>query len=371
MKVDLFDYVLPEERIAQRPLPDRAASRLLVLDRRDGTRLHARFRDLAAHLPAGALLVFNDTAVIPARLVGRKEDTGGRVEVFLLERLDAPFDPLRPGSADAEPGSAPAWGCWRALVQASKRVRPGTRVRLGDEGRQEEAARAPFAEVLAEAGEGAWEIALHGDGPLDAALSRLGHVPLPPYIRREADADDLSRYQTVFAKHPGAVAAPTAGLHFTPEVLARLRDAGHETAHVTLHVGAGTFLPVRVEDVAEHRMHEERFDVPAETAEAVRRARAEGRPVVAVGTTSLRALESAAASDGSLASGHGSTRLFITPGYRFGVVDALFTNFHAPRSTLLMLVAAFAGLDAIRDAYAEALREGYRFLSYGDAMLVK
>lgn len=361
MRVDEFDYVLPEERIAQRPLAERGASRLLVVDRVRGGLTHAKFADLAAHLPPRALLILNDTSVIPARLVGHKEQTGGRIEIFLLERLGAELDPLRA----AAPGE-PSWGRWRALVSASKKIREGTRVVFGDE-----VARATIT-VAADA-PGTWEIDLEGKGPLAAGLASIGEAPLPPYIHRDAgpDANDRARYQTVFAANPGAVAAPTAGLHFTPEMLASLEAAGFALARVTLHVGAGTFLPVRADDTEGHHMHRERYDIPEATAAAIARARTEGRPVVAIGTTALRALETASRDGGLVLHGPGVTDIFITPGFRFRVVDALFTNFHMPRSTLVMLVAAFAGLDLVKKAYAEAIAAEYRFLSYGDAMLVK
>lgn len=357
MRVDEFQYELPEERIAQRPLAERGASRLLVLDRRTGARTHSTFARIATHLPPKPVIVLNDTSVIPARLVGTREGTGGRAEVFLLNRIGAEMDPM---AVDAGP-----WGRWQALVSASKKIRAGAVIVFGED------ARATVVEpVLNDTTGGTWIVELEGRGALAEGLAKIGAAPLPPYIRRGADSDDLSRYQTVFAKRPGAVAAPTAGLHFTPESLAALESAGATIAHVTLHVGAGTFLPVRVDDTSEHHMHRESFDIPAATAETIRLARISSRPVLAVGTTSLRALESAARDGGRVSPGPGATDLFITPGFRFHVVDHLLTNFHAPKSTLLMLVSAFAGLDAIRDAYADALAEGYRFLSYGDAMLI-
>jgi S-adenosylmethionine:tRNA ribosyltransferase-isomerase len=358
LRVDLFDYELPEERIAQRPLEDRAASRLLVLERASGEISHRRFREIASLLPPRSLLVLNDTSVIPARLIGRKSGSGGRTEILLLHRIGSELDPLAP----AKSGEA-RWGRWAALVTASKKIRPGLTVEL-------EGGRATVVERLPE--EGTFAVDLDGGGDLAAGLSRAGAPPLPPYIRRPEgpDAADLARYQTVFAQRPGAAAAPTAGLHFTPEILSQVADAGHEIARVTLHVGAGTFLPVRADDTDGHRMHVERYDVPVATADAVAGARVAGRKVVAVGTTSLRALESAAAF-GGVRAGPGATDLFITPGYAFRTVDALLTNFHQPRSTLVMLVAAFAGLERIRAAYAEALHEGYRFLSYGDATLIR
>lgn len=364
MRVDDFDYVLPAERIAQRPLADRGASRLLVVDRIRGGLTHAKFADLAAHLPPRALLILNDTSVIPARLIGRKEDTGGRTEIFLLERIGSELDPLGPAGPE-EPG----WGRWRALVSSSKKIRTGLRVVFGGGGPDD--ARATV--LAATDDEGTWEIGLEGRGPLAEGLAALGQSPLPPYIEREngPDADDLARYQTVFAARPGAVAAPTAGLHFTAGTLAALEGAGFAIARLTLHVGAGTFLPVRSDDTDGHYMHRERYDIPEATAAAIARARTEGRPVVAIGTTALRALETASRDGGLVLFGPGVTDIFITPGFRFRVVDALFTNFHMPRSTLVMLVSAFAGIDLVKKAYAEAIAAEYRFLSYGDAMLVK
>lgn len=362
MRVDAFDYFLPPERIAQRPLAERGAGRLLVVDRNLGALTHATFADLAAHLPPRALLILNDTAVIPARLIGRKEGTGGRTEIFLLERIGAEVDPL----CVAAPGE-PSWGRWKAMASASKKIREGTRLVFGE---GDTAARATI--VKAEP-DGTWEIALEGPGPLAEGLVAIGQSPLPPYIRREngPDAVDRARYQTVFATHPGAVAAPTAGLHFTDATLAALEAAGFALARVTLHVGAGTFLPVKVDDTDAHHMHRERYDIPEVTAQAIARARTEGRPVVAIGTTVLRTLETASRDGGLVHIGPGVTDIFITPGFRFRVIDALFTNFHMPRSTLVMLVSAFAGLDLVKKAYAEAIEAEYRFLSYGDAMLVK
>ncbi len=332
-----FDYDLPRELIAQHPLADRAGSRLLsVRDHRLEDRL---FRELPDLLRAGDLLVFNDTRVIHARLHGEKE-SGGRVEV-LIER------PLGPHEALAQ-------------VRASHAPRPGTRLRL--EGTLD-------VRVTARDGEFHRLRFLHEDDLLDL-LERHGKVPLPPYIERPATGADADRYQTVYARNRGSVAAPTAGLHFDRPLLERLRERGVESATVTLHVGAGTFQPVRVEDLAQHRMHRERYFVPGHTVDAVARVRARGARVVAVGTTTLRALESAAR-EGTLTACSGDTDLFVTPGFAFRVVDALITNFHLPRSTLLMLVSAFAGVDTIRRAYAHAIERRYRFFSYGDAMFLE
>ncbi len=349
MRLDDLDYHLPEDRIAQVPAERREDARLLVLDRASGRRTHRGIVDLPDLLAPGDLLVLNDTRVVPARLRARRA-TGGQVEVFLLE----------PG---AEPGT------WEALVRAARSIRAGERLGLG-EGTGEDGIR-----LLASRGRGAWLVEGAGAG-MEAIMARHGEMPLPPYIRREAGDTraplDRERYQTVFARHDGAIAAPTAGLHLTPALLDRLRQGGVEVETVTLHVGLGTFEPVRVEDLDEHAMHEERYVVPAATAEAVRRVKAAGGRVVAVGTTSVRTLEAAAlaSGDGLPRPGAARTDLLIQPGYAFRVVDVLLTNFHLPRSTLLALVAAFAGLDAVRAAYAEAVEEGYRFYSYGDAMLL-
>jgi S-adenosylmethionine:tRNA ribosyltransferase-isomerase len=342
-----FDYELPGDRIAQHPAPRRDDSKLLVLDRHRGDVEHARFRDLATRFRPDDLLVFNDTRVVPCRLIGSKE-TGGRVELLLLEPVAAP------GQGET----------WRCLLQVARKPAVGSRLRFGDTAQ---------AVVLGRDEEG-WTVRFDTAGEdLPALLDRIGRMPLPPYIRRDdsdPDAPDRERYQTVYARDPGAVAAPTAGLHFTKELLSTLSDAGVRTARVTLHVGAGTFLPVRVERVEDHRMHSEKFDLPEETVEAIHATRERGGRVVAVGTTVVRTLEGSAGEDGALRAGRGSCDLFIYPGYRFRVVDAMITNFHLPRSTLLMLVCAFAGRRAVLAAYHEALRAGYRFYSYGDAMLV-
>ncbi|HEB99943.1 MAG TPA: tRNA preQ1(34) S-adenosylmethionine ribosyltransferase-isomerase QueA [Thiotrichales bacterium] len=333
-----FHYDLPEALIAQHPLPERTASRLLVLDGRTGAIADRRFADIEALLAPGDLLVLNDTRVIPARLHGRK-DTGGRVEV-LVERITGEHEAL-------------------AHVRASKAPRQGVRLFLeGDivaevTGREDDLFRLHFA----------------GRDALVDLLERHGHMPLPPYIAREDETADRERYQTVFAARPGAVAAPTAGLHFDEDLLARLAGKGVEQARVTLHVGAGTFQPVRAERIEDHRMHAEYLEVPAEVCERIEATRARGGRVVAVGTTVVRSLETAAAG-GELRPYRGETRLFITPGFEFRVVDALVTNFHLPESTLLMLVCAFGGYENVMGAYRHAVEEGYRFFSYGDAMLV-
>lgn len=332
-----FHFELPDELIARHPLPQRSGSRLLCLDGTSGAVADRRFLDLPALLRPGDLLIFNDTRVVPARLLGRKE-SGGRVEV-LVERV------LEAGEALAH-------------VRASKSPRPGSRLML--EGAVE-------AEVL-----GRREDLFHlrfASEDVYGLLERHGHMPLPPYIDRPDEAADRERYQTVFAQVPGAVAAPTAGLHFDETLLQVLETMGVEKAFVTLHVGAGTFQPMREDDLARHVMHAERARVPEETVRAVEAARQRGGRVIAVGTTSVRSMEAAAAS-GTLRPFDGDTRLFITPGYRFRTIDALVTNFHLPESTLLMLVAAFAGYENVMHAYRHAVEARYRFFSYGDAMFI-
>ncbi len=353
MRLDLFDYELPQERIAQRPPEERDGARLLVV-RGDGAPTPSLVRALPEIVPRGALVVVNDTRVIPARLYGRKRGTGGQVELLLVE-------PLGPGGGEA-PGTVERF---RALARASKAMRVGTIVDLeGDEGL--------WAEVESERGaDGVLEIALRSErGPVLAAVERTGHMPLPPYVTRPDEASDRERYQTVFARSPGAVAAPTAGLHLSPRLVAELEAREVELAAVTLHVSLGTFQPVTVEDLDAHPMHAERFDVPEATASAIRRARERGAPVVAIGTTVVRALESAVSSEapGTVEARAGTTRLLIQPGYAFGVVDAMLTNFHLPRSTLLALVCAFGGRDRVLAAYARAIELGMMFYSYGDAM---
>ncbi|HUP29461.1 MAG TPA: tRNA preQ1(34) S-adenosylmethionine ribosyltransferase-isomerase QueA [Usitatibacter sp.] len=338
MRLSDFDYALPAELIAQHPAPERTASRLLHVDGARGILADLRFTDLVTLLAPGDLLVVNDTRVIKARLHGRK-DSGGEVEV-LVERI---VDERRA----------------LAQVRASKPPKAG-RLLLFD---------GTAAEVVGRAGE-FYELRFEG-GVLDA-LSRHGEIPLPPYITHAPGSDDDARYQTVYARAPGAVAAPTAGLHFDDTLLAALRAKGVGTASVTLHVGAGTFQPVRVDDVSQHVMHSEWFEIPPATVDAIARVREKRGRVVAVGTTALRALESASPEGSTIpCAGAGETRLFIVPGYRFRVVDRLITNFHLPRSTLLMLVSAFAGSATIRRAYAHAVTERYRFFSYGDAMLLE
>jgi len=336
LTLDEFDYTLPEHLIAQAPLAERSASRMLVVDGASPRDEH--ITDLPAHLSDNDLLVLNDTRVIHARLFGRKA-TGGQVEV-LIERPVGAHEAI-------------------AQVRASKSPKPGSTLRLAD---------AFDVEVIGRQGD-FFHLRFPDDRDVVDYAEAHGALPLPPYIDRAAAEADETRYQTVFAQHPGSVAAPTAGLHFDDTLLTRLCEQGVRTATVTLHVGAGTYQPVRVQNLAEHKMHRERYLIPPETIEAIEATRTRGGRVVAVGTTSLRALESAAA-DGVLKAGAAETELFITPGYRFHVVDALLTNFHLPKSTLLMLVSAFAGMETIRQAYRYAVAHEYRFFSYGDAMFL-
>ncbi len=338
MKTRAFSFKLPKELIAQEPPAQRGASRLLVLDRASGTLRHTRIADLSSLLPAGTVVVLNDSKVRKARLFGTSPQTGGSIEVLLLDKLEG--------------------GRWRALA-ARTRSRRG-RPYLFPGGVQ--------GTVVESSGD---SCAVEFDPPVDEDyLERHGHVPLPPYIRRQDTPADSTRYQTVYARHTGSAAAPTAGLHLSEELLAQLRRGGVEVVPVTLHVGLGTFLPIRSESIEAHVMHTESYRVPPETALAVNRALANGRRVLAVGTTAVRTLESAGG-EGEVRAGEGQTSLYITPGYRFRVVSLLLTNFHTPRSTLLVLVSAFAGRQAILRAYREAVRERYRFFSYGDAMLIR
>ena len=350
MDAALLEYELPEELIAQAPLADRTASRMLCL-RREGSELeHRQVSELPRLLPP-ALFVLNDTKVIPARLFLRKP-SGGRVEFLLVERVGA----LGP-SANVE--------TWLALGRTHKGVR------VGMELQSDEAWLSAKVLELPGGGEVVLELRAR-EGDVQSALGHVGQLPLPPYIRRSPDEADLIRYQTVFAAHAGAVAAPTAGLHLSQELMAGLRAAGHELAYVTLHVGPGTFAPLRAADLREHRMHAERYVVPEATAVAIAEAKRTGRPVVAVGTTVVRTLEARAAESGGVVTpGEGKTAIFIYPPYTFRVVDALLTNFHLPRSTLLALVMAFAGRDNTLSAYRAAVAERYRFFSYGDAMLIR
>ena len=335
-----FFFDLPQELIAQDPLEDRSSSRLLVLDRSRGEVSHHGFRDILQFLQPGDCLVLNDTKVIPARLLGQREETGGHVEVLLLKRQEGDV--------------------WETLVKPGKKCRPGARLVFGD-GRLR-------AQVLETVQEGCRLVKFEYQGIFEEVLDALGEMPLPPYITPRLA--DPSRYQTVYAKHEGSAAAPTAGLHFTRELLEEIGTKGVETACVTLHVGLGTFRPVKEERVLDHHMHQEFYQVSEEAAEKINRARAAGGRIICVGTTSCRTLESAADQEGIVHAGGGSTEIFIYPGYRFRAVDALVTNFHLPESTLLMLVSALAGREKVLAAYEEAVRERYRFFSFGDAMFI-
>lgn len=338
MLLSEFDYHLPEELIAQKPCEPRDQSRLLVVDKQTGEIEHRRFYELKEYLVPGDTLVFNDTRVIPARLFGAKA-TGGKVEVFLLTRK----------TGDE----------WEVLVKPGKNAKIGTRISFGEE---------LSCEVLDHTDFGGRIVRFSFSGIFEEILDRLGQTPLPPYIK-EALADK-ERYQTVYAKERGSAAAPTAGLHFTEEMLAELKGMGVNLAFVTLHVGLGTFRPVNVEQIEEHAMHREYYSVPQETAEMVNKAKAEGRRVIAVGTTAIRTLESAVAQKGRIEAKSDWTSIFIYPGYAFNIVDAIITNFHLPKSTLLMLISAFAGREMVFHAYEEAIKERYRFFSFGDAMLL-
>jgi S-adenosylmethionine:tRNA ribosyltransferase-isomerase len=359
LKVDDFDFALDERLIALYPAEPRDAARLLRVAAGEGAPLvDAHVRDLPGMLAPGDVLVLNDTRVIPAALSGfrpREGGAGARIEVILLE-------PVGEG------------GRWRALARPARRLRPGDRIRFGGApGRACELGEL-WASVEARGADGEVGLAFDLAGPdLERWIEDLGAAPLPPYIagRRPAEPADLERYQTVYARRPGAVAAPTAGLHFTPALLARIAAAGIQIARLTLHVGAGTFLPVKADDTSGHVMHAERGELSAEVAEALNRARARGGRIVAVGTTSARLLEAAADPEGRIAPFAGATDIFITPGYRFRAVDLMLTNFHLPRSTLFMLVAAFSGLARMRAAYAHAMAARYRFYSYGDACLLE
>ena len=344
-----FDYTLPERLIAQHPAARRDASRLMVLRRSGETIEHRAFSDLPEYLRPNDSLVLNDTRVIPARLIGTREESGGKMELLLLHRHPDPDG-----------------NCvWDALARPGRRARPGARI-LFRTNRDE-----PLVGTILAARPGLRTVKFEGAVDVERALMEIGQVPLPPYIRRAPDRDeDPMRYQTVYAKTDGAVAAPTAGLHFTEDLLDRVRARGVETLFVTLHVGVGTFAPVRAEPIETHRMHEEAFQIPSDVAETVNATRAGGGRIVAVGTTSVRVLETASGESGVVEETSGVTDLFIYPGYRFKAVDALVTNFHLPKSTLLMLVSAFTGRDLLFHAYREAIERSYRFYSYGDAMLV-
>ena len=340
LKKSDFYFDLPKELIAQDPLEDRSSSRLLVLDKGTGAVSHHRFREIEDYLKPGDCLVLNDTKVIPARLLGVKEDTGGHVEVLLLKRRKDDV--------------------WETLVKPGKKCRPGARLSFG-EGLLK-------AEVLETVEEGNRLVRFEYEGIFEEILDRLGEMPLPPYITHKLQ--DNSRYQTVYARYEGSAAAPTAGLHFTKELLERIEKKGVQVVFVTLHVGLGTFRPVKEENVLDHHMHSEFYQVSDEAAEKINDTKAAGGRVICVGTTACRTLESAADEKGRVRSGSGDTEIFIYPGYQFKVLDALITNFHLPESTLVMLVSALAGREHVLNAYAEAVKERYRFFSFGDAMLI-
>ena len=341
LKTSDYFYELPPELIAQDPLEDRSSSRLMVLDQKTGAVSHHVFREIPSFLRPGDCLVLNNTRVIPARLMGVREETGGAVEVLLLKR--------RTGDV------------WECLVKPGKKTRPGTRLAFGD--------GLLHAQVEDVVEDGNRLIRFFYDGIWEEVLDRLGEMPLPPYITHKLQ--DKNRYQTVYARFDGSAAAPTAGLHFTPELLEQIQDMGVELAYVTLHVGLGTFRPVKVENVKEHHMHSEYYQVSAEAAEKINRTKKNGGRVICVGTTSCRTVESAANENGQVEAGCGDTDIFIYPGYRFKVLDALITNFHLPESTLVMLVSALAGREHVLAAYEEAVKERYRFFSFGDAMLIQ
>jgi S-adenosylmethionine:tRNA ribosyltransferase-isomerase len=363
MKLQDFDYHLDRGVIAQQPAPARDQARLMVLDRRTGSMDHRVFSDLPQYLEPEDAVVINETKVLPARLVGRKP-SGGKVEILLVRKWER-GEARTSSAAAAEERKAENVEEWECLVQDSRKLRSMTRVILGE---------GLCGELVERMDTGLWKLRLKGKGGVDPVLRQIGFPPLPPYIRRNGDremrAQDLDRYQTVYARKEGAIAAPTAGLHFTEALLDEIKGKGVRILALTLHVGIGTFLPVKQEEVEKHRLEPEFFEVPPETAEAVHGVRASGKRVIAVGTTVTRALESCIDENGTIQPKRGETGLFILPGHRFGAVDGLITNFHLPRSTLLMLVSAFAGRDFILAAYEEAIRKNYRFYSYGDAMLI-
>ena len=341
MRKEDFNFDLPEELIAQDPLEDRSSSRLLVLDKETGKTENHVFREIIDYLEAGDCLVINDTKVIPARLIGSKIGTDAKIEVLLLKRKENDV--------------------WETLVKPGKKAKIGTRISFGD--------GLLVGEVVDIVEEGNRLIHFEYEGIFEEILDRLGQMPLPPYITHQLE--DKNRYQTVYAKHSGSAAAPTAGLHFTPELLKKIEKKGVQIARVTLHVGLGTFRPVKVDNILEHHMHSEFYQFEEEAAEKINTAKANGKRVIAVGTTSCRTIESAAKEDGTIAPVSGWTDIFIYPGYQFKVLDCLITNFHLPESTLVMLVSALAGREHVLNAYEEAIKERYRFFSFGDAMFIR
>ncbi len=340
MNVSDFNFELPQELIAQDPLEDRSSSRLLVLDKNTGEIEHRGFRDIVSYLKKGDCLVINDTKVIPARLLGEKEETKARIEVLLLKRKEK--------------------NVWETLVKPGKKAKPGTVISFGD--------GLLKGTVINVVEEGNRLVQFSYEGIFEEILDRLGQMPLPPYITHQLK--DKSRYQTVYAKHDGSAAAPTAGLHFTKELLEQIEQMGVTIAHVTLHVGLGTFRPVKAENILDHHMHSEFYVIEEEEAGKINHIKRQGGRIICVGTTSCRTIESAAQEDGTVKSGSGWTDIFIYPGYQFKVLDGLITNFHLPESTLVMLVSALAGREHVLNAYEEAIRERYRFFSFGDAMLL-
>ena len=340
MNISDFDYELPEERIAQLPLEPRDSSRLMVLHPKDHTIEHHHFHQLGEFLEKGDVLIFNDTRVIPARLIGARDHTGGKVEIFLLRQMDK--------------------NQWEALVKPGKKVRVGSIIRFSEE---------LSCEIIAHTDFGGRIVRFIYDGVFEEILDRMGTMPLPPYIHEKLE--DQERYQTIYSRVKGSAAAPTAGLHFTENLMDQLRDKGVQFGFITLHVGLGTFRPVHVDVIEEHVMHREFYSVPPETAELIQTAKKEGRRIIAVGTTSIRTLEASAVRTGNVEAGSGWTDIFIYPGYQFNVVDAIITNFHLPKSTLLMLISAFAGRAFTLEAYRVAVAERYRFFSFGDAMLIQ
>lgn len=341
MKRQDFYYDLPEELIAQDPLEDRSSSRLLVLDKETGATSHHIFKEITGYLKEGDCLVINDTKVIPARLIGAKEGIGAKIEILLLKRKEN--------------------NIWETLVKPGKKAKVGTRIVFGE--------GILVGEVVGIVEEGNRLVKFEYEGIFEEILDQLGQMPLPPYITHQLE--DKNRYQTVYAKHTGSAAAPTAGLHFTPELLKEIEEKGIDIARVTLHVGLGTFRPVKVDNILEHHMHSEFYQIEEEAAEKINRAKESGHRVICVGTTSCRTIESAADKNGKLHATNGWTEIFIYPGYEFKVLDCLITNFHLPESTLVMLVSALAGREQVLSAYEEAVKEKYRFFSFGDAMFIK
>ena len=340
MKRQDFYYALPEELIAQDPLEDRSSSRLLVLDKETGATSHHIFKEITGYLKEGDCLVINDTKVIPARLIGAKEGTGAKIEILLLKRKEN--------------------NIWETLVKPGKKAKVGTRIVFGE--------GILVGEVVGIVEEGNRLVKFEYEGIFEEILDQLGQMPLPPYITHQLE--DKNRYQTVYAKHTGSAAAPTAGLHFTPELLKEIEEKGIDIARVTLHVGLGTFRPVKVDEITDHHMHSEFYQVDEEAAEKINRAKDSGHRVICVGTTSCRTIESAADETVHLKPTRGWTEIFIYPGYKFKILDGLITNFHLPESTLIMLVSALAGREHVLAAYEEAVQERYRFFSFGDAMLI-